>query len=666
MLEITKIIYGGGDGRISRNPTGIRSGKPFRVTSRGVRYEVFDFPHASGYCEHAISVDFGTSNSAVVWINPKSGMPEVIRNEHGEEKTPSVIYRGVDGTLVGKPALDQLADVAHMDEEERLEVLGRTFMSVKRLLKDNLPLALPDGETITPVDLASDILYALKQSAEQGCFNGERVTTATITHPVTFGKKQIANLKEAAGLAGFDEVRLMEEPVAAIHGYLGSGAKTGSGILVFDFGGGTLDLAYLRKEEDGEWHMPVPPIGEELGGDDFDRLIYDHFERELQQRHGVTFSPNDCHNLAILNQCRLAKEKLSSQAKARFPYLMPESNLSMRFELDRGGLEALIDNEVLKASQLAQRMIERVKESGNEVDSVILIGGATRMPAIQETLKSGLPVKPMATMHADVAVAMGGSAQAEKVISHRLVSDHEAAFDWTAFGDAIKNGDTQFVLRCLRRGRRVDVFIDYDEVTGPPLLHAARWGQVNICRVLLQQNARINQINPAKETALHYAAYEGHDNVVDYLLCHGADINATDRNLNTPLHFAAAGDRLGVIMRLLQYGSEPDACNARQYTPLHMAVYSNAVIAAKLLIERGASLMAKTHWGKNALDCAVAKQNQELIRYISDALGIMRLKKTDSVFSCPLYCSAKKGDKEAILKLSSIADYGVMEVNKLS
>jgi molecular chaperone DnaK len=354
-----------------------------------------------------IGIDFGTSNSAVCWLNPKSGLPEVIRNLHGEEKTPSVVYRGVDGTLVGKPALDQLADVAHMDEKERSDVLGRTFMSVKRLLKDNLPLALPDGDMVTPVELASDILFALKSSAEQGCFNGERVTTATITHPVTFGKKQIANLKEAAGLAGFDEVRLMEEPIAAIHGYAASGAKTGDGILVFDFGGGTLDLAFLRKDDDGEWHMPVPPIGEELGGDDFDRLIYDHFERELQKKHGVAFGLNGSQNLAVLNQCRLAKEKLSSQPKARLSYLMPESNLSMRFELDRSGLESLIENDVLKAGQLAQRMIERVRESGHEVDSVILIGGATRMPVIQDTLKSSLPVKPMATMHADVAVAMG-------------------------------------------------------------------------------------------------------------------------------------------------------------------------------------------------------------------------------------------------------------------
>jgi actin-like ATPase involved in cell morphogenesis len=360
-----------------------------------------------------IGIDFGTSNSAVCWWNPRTNAPEVIRNEHGEEKTPSVVYRGVDGTLVGKPALDQLADVAHMDEEERLDVLGRTFMSVKRLLKDNLPLALPDGEMVTPVELASDILYALKQSAEHGCFNGELVTTATITHPVTFGKKQIANLKEAAGLAGFDEVRLMEEPVAAIHGYAASGAKTGDGILVFDFGGGTLDLAFLRKEDDGEWHMPVPPIGEELGGDDFDRLIYDHFERELKQKHGAAFGLNGSHNLAVLNLCRLAKEKLSSQAKSRLSYLMPESNLSMRFELDRSGLESLIENDVLKAGQLAQRMIERVSASGHCVESVILIGGATRMPAIQETLKSGLPVKPMATMHADVAVAMGASQQCQ-------------------------------------------------------------------------------------------------------------------------------------------------------------------------------------------------------------------------------------------------------------
>lgn len=356
-----------------------------------------------------IGIDFGTSNSTVAWINPKSGLPEVIRNEHGEEKTPSVVYVGADHILVGKPALDQLADVALMDEEMRRDILGRTFTSIKRLLKDNLPLALPDGEIVTPVELASHILYALKQSAENGCFNGERITTATIAHPVVFGSKQIDNLKEAAGLAGFDQIYLVQEPVAAIHGYVNSGVTTGKGILVFDFGGGTLDLAYLQQGEDDEWEMPVPPIGEELGGDDFDRLIYEHFERELQAKHDVSFSPNGSHNLAVLHACRGAKEKLSSHTVARVSLLLPEQNLTVRFDLNRQGLNTLIDNDVAQAGNLTSRIIEQVASQDKDVDSVILIGGSARVRLIKEHLSRHLPIKPLATMHADVAVAMGAA-----------------------------------------------------------------------------------------------------------------------------------------------------------------------------------------------------------------------------------------------------------------
>jgi actin-like ATPase involved in cell morphogenesis len=591
------------------------------------------------YCKHAVSIDFGTTNSVISWLNPKSGLPEVIRNLHGEEKTPSIVYRGTNETLVGKPALDQLSDVSHMDEEEWLDVLGRTFVSVKRLLKDNLPMALPDGQTVKPVDLASDILFELKQSAENGCFNGERVTMATITHPVKFGKKQVANLREAAFLAGFDEIRLMEEPIAAIHGYAASGARTGDGILVFDFGGGTLDLAYLRKADDGEWYMPVPPSGEELGGDDFDRLIYDLCERELKQKHGVSFGLNGSHNLAILHQCRLVKEKLSSQTKARFSHLMPASNLSMRFELDRSGLEALIENDVLKAGQLAQQMIERVGESGHEVDSIILIGGATRMPVIQETLKSKLPVKPMATMHADVAVAMGGSAD----LDHGLGRQSYDVFVRTvkSMGIAIQHGDVSTIRQCFRAGLAIDAYISHEGLSGPLLLHASRWGQLAACNWLISNGIDIMRSNKARETPLHYAAYYGHHEIIQLLLSKKHDPNCRDRNMNTPLHFAAFCDNADAIHALLCGGAFIDALNARLYTPLHVAAAAGNEVASQMLVKRGASLNARTAWKKIPLHLArnAGMRDTTFLKCMEEGRKFRR----SSVFTSEQYLAAKEG-----------------------
>lgn len=113
-----------------------------------------------------MGIDYGTSYTTACWWNPKTGVPEVIRNEHGDEKTPSVVFRGAGETLVGKAALEQLAESAHMAPSDRAQVLGRTFKSAKLLLKDNVPLALPDGSVVTPVELAADVLKHLKRVAE--------------------------------------------------------------------------------------------------------------------------------------------------------------------------------------------------------------------------------------------------------------------------------------------------------------------------------------------------------------------------------------------------------------------------------------------------------------------------------------------------------------------
>jgi ankyrin repeat protein/actin-like ATPase involved in cell morphogenesis len=354
-----------------------------------------------------IGIDFGTTYSAVSWLNPKSGMPEIIRNEHGDEKTPSVVYHGRDEILIGKPAWEQLHDVGQMKPAEQAHVLGRTLLSVKRLLKNNLPLALPNGEVVAPVELTADILAHLRECAERGCFNGESIKRVSLSHPVIFNKTEKERLKEAAALAGFTECRLIDEPLAAIHGYLASGAKAGDNILVFDMGGGTLDLAFLCK--DGEdYHMPIPPMGEETGGDEFDRILYDHFERILEQERGIRFSSNGTCNLGVLAQCRKLKEKLTSAKSARFSHFDSTANIHAAFDVVREELEALFRDQVDRAAKMAIAMREKIKAGGFKLDTVLLVGGSTRMPMVRKRLAEILPVEPIETMHADVAVAMGG------------------------------------------------------------------------------------------------------------------------------------------------------------------------------------------------------------------------------------------------------------------
>jgi RNA polymerase-binding transcription factor DksA/actin-like ATPase involved in cell morphogenesis len=351
-------------------------------------------------------IDFGTTTSAVSWWNPKSNAPEIIRNEHGDEKTPSVVYRGEDELLIGKPAWEQLHDVGQMAAEEQAAVFGRTFLSVKRMLKENAPLALPGGEIVTPVELAADILTHLKESAERGCFNGEKVQRVSLSHPVIFNKTEKERLKEAASLAGFKECRLIEEPLAAIHGYLASGAKAGNNILVFDMGGGTLDLAFLCRDGN-EYHMPIPPMGEEAGGDEFDRVLYNHFDRKLEQEHGIRFGENGSCNLAVLGQCRKLKEKLTLAKKARLSHFISKANIHASFDMVRDELESLIRDQVDRAAMMAGAMLGKVQAGGFHLDTVLLVGGSTRIPMVRKQLADILPIEPVETMHTDVAVAMG-------------------------------------------------------------------------------------------------------------------------------------------------------------------------------------------------------------------------------------------------------------------
>jgi RNA polymerase-binding transcription factor DksA/actin-like ATPase involved in cell morphogenesis len=248
----------------------------------------------------------------------------------------------------------------------------------------------------------------LKETAERGCFGGKKVKHVSLSHPVIFNKTEKERLKEAASLAGFKECRLVEEPLAAIHGYLASGSQAGNNILVFDMGGGTLDLAFLCKDGD-DYHMPIPPMGEETGGDEFDRVLYDHFERKLEQVHGIWFGENGTCNLGVLAQCRKLKEKLTSAKSARFSHFDSAANIHSSFDMVREELEALFRDQVDRAIKMAATMLQKIEAGGFKLDTVLLVGGSTRIPVVRKRLAEILPIEPLETMHADVAVAMGAS-----------------------------------------------------------------------------------------------------------------------------------------------------------------------------------------------------------------------------------------------------------------
>lgn len=198
-----------------------------------------------------LAIDFGTSFSKIAWFNPKSAQAEIIHTGDGEEKMPSVVFYGDDtewGKLVGKAADEVLEDYGHDPE-----VAGRLVDSVKRALLDPPVIALPGGRSVTPVAVVADLLGRLKHDAETRLFHGP-VTRAVITHPAVFDPQQQV-IRRGAETAGFTQVELVPEPVAAALAFAQAGHKVGDGVLVYDLGAGTFDLAVLARRPGGGFYV---------------------------------------------------------------------------------------------------------------------------------------------------------------------------------------------------------------------------------------------------------------------------------------------------------------------------------------------------------------------------------------------------------------------------
>jgi len=343
-----------------------------------------------------IGIDFGTTTSSMAWVDPRTGEAKTIKNAEGEEKTPSVVYFGERETLVGSPAEQMLED-----ESER----RRVVQSVKRELVNTRTLALP-GRRVKAVEVAAEVLKKLKRDAEDLHFH-ESVERAVVTCPAAFGPLERDEIERAARLAGFAEVRLLEEPVAAALAYSRQGLGIGRHILVYDLGGGTFDLALLR-EVDGSYELAMEPKGlPSCGGDDFDIALYEWCEDEALLHWGAPIDERGL-DLQFLRDCRKRKESLSVRDQVQFSSLIGAGRV-FKHTLTRDLLESIIGPRVEATVRLTGELVRTAMGQGYEVDTVVLIGGSTRIPLVQRRLSETLPVEPHRWQHQDVAVALGAA-----------------------------------------------------------------------------------------------------------------------------------------------------------------------------------------------------------------------------------------------------------------
>ena len=319
----------------------------------------------------------------------------MLKNAEGEEKTPSVVYFGEHETLVGTPAEHLLED-----EGERERVVG----SIKRELANRRPLALPDRR-VRPVDVVREVLDKLKRDAEELHFH-RPVQRLALTHPAAFDALERDALEQAARSAGFGEVRLLEEPVAAALAYPREMEDAGRNLLVYDLGGGTFDLAVLTREGEG-FRLAVEPRGlRRCGGDDFDYALYDHIEDEVLRQLERPLDENGLDPWQ-LRECRKRKENLTHRAQLTVSLFV--AGRPVRFTLQRSDFEARIAPLVETTARLTGELAGEAESRGYKVETVVLIGGASRVPLVQRSLAGALPVEPRKWQHQDVAVALGAA-----------------------------------------------------------------------------------------------------------------------------------------------------------------------------------------------------------------------------------------------------------------
>ena len=347
-----------------------------------------------------IGIDLGTTNSCVAVL--EGGEPTVISNAEGSRTTPSVVAFTKDGErLVGETA-----------KRQAVTNTERTIASIKRHMGENFTVDI-DGKKYTPQDISAMILGKLKSDAE--AYLGEKVTEAVITVPAYFSDAQKQATKDAGKIAGLDVKRIINEPTAASLAY-GLDKDTGSHkILVYDLGGGTFDVSILELG-DGVFEVLATNGDTQLGGDDFDNKIIDFLVDEFKKQNNVDLRTNNMAMQRLKEAAEKAKKELSSALNTQItlPYIFVNDNgpLNLDISLSRAKFDQLTSGLVERTMEPVKKAIKDAGVSNSDISKVILVGGSTRIPAVQEAVKKITGKDPFKGINPDECVAVGAAIQA--------------------------------------------------------------------------------------------------------------------------------------------------------------------------------------------------------------------------------------------------------------
>ena len=349
-----------------------------------------------------IGIDLGTTNSCVAVM--EGGKATVIANKEGMRTTPSVVGFAKNGErLVGDAAKRQA--VTNPD---------KTISSIKRHMGSDYKVNI-DGKDYTPQEISAMILQKLKADAES--YLGEKVTEAVITVPAYFNDAQRQATKDAGKIAGLDVKRIINEPTAAALAYgLDEGKE--QKIMVYDLGGGTFDVSIIEIG-DGVIEVKATNGDTHLGGDDYDQKVIDYLVTEFKNTEGIDLSSDKMAMQRLKEAAEKAKKDLSSQSTTdiNLPFITAnaEGPKHMDIKLTKAKFEELTSDLTERTAVPVQNALRDAGMSASDIDKVLLVGGSTRIPAVQEKVKSLMGKEPSKSLNPDECVALGAAIQGGKL-----------------------------------------------------------------------------------------------------------------------------------------------------------------------------------------------------------------------------------------------------------
>jgi len=374
-----------------------------------------------------IGIDLGTTNSCVAVM--EGDAPKVIENSEGDRTTPSIVaFSKDDQVLVGQSAKRQAVTNPTNTLFAIKRLIGRRFEDdvVQRDIK-MVPYTITradngdawveaHGKKMAPPEIAARVLMKMKKTAED--YLGETVTEAVVTVPAYFNDSQRQATKDAGKIAGLDVKRIINEPTAAALAY-GMDKKRGDKkIAVFDLGGGTFDVSVIEiAEVDGEHQFEVLATNGDtfLGGEDFDMRVIEYLSAEFERESGVDITADPLAMQRLKEAAEKAKIELSTQqqTEVNLPYITADASgpKHLNIKLTRAKLESLVDELVAKTIAPCKVALNDAGLKVNEIDDVILVGGQTRMPKVQEEVQNFFGKEPRRDVNPDEAVALGAAIQ---------------------------------------------------------------------------------------------------------------------------------------------------------------------------------------------------------------------------------------------------------------